>query len=91
MRSARATLAERGYHHFNDRVDEPGEFAIRGQTIDAFPAGQPRLVCLSVEPADGSNGTPPTSRSKTASPPAAKPVAPGREAGATCRGRPGFA
>ena len=52
----RAALAKRGYHHLDERVDEPGEVAIRGQTIDVFPAGQPRPVRLSVEPADGSDG-----------------------------------
>ena len=52
----RAALAERGYQHLDDRVDEPGEVAIRGQAIDVFPAGQPRPVRLPVEPVDGSDG-----------------------------------
>ena len=34
----RAALAERGYH-WDERVDEPGEVALRGQVIDLFPAG----------------------------------------------------
>ena len=56
LHALRAALAERGYQHLDDRVDEPGEVAIRGQAIDVFPAGQPRPVRLSVEPADGSDG-----------------------------------
>ncbi|MBV8915255.1 MAG: DEAD/DEAH box helicase, partial [Acetobacteraceae bacterium] len=38
MDAFRALLAERGYH-WDERVDEPGEVALRGQVIDIFPAG----------------------------------------------------
>ena len=34
----RAALAQRAYH-WDERVDEPGDVAIRGQVIDVFPAG----------------------------------------------------
>ncbi|WP_342150312.1 helicase-related protein [Methylorubrum sp. SB2] len=45
-----AQLARLGYH-LDDRVDEPGEVAIRGRTIDVFPAAAP-LPCR-IEHADG--------------------------------------
>jgi len=56
LHAFRAALAERGHHHLSERVDEPGEAAIRSQAIDVFPAGQSRPVRLSVEQADGSDG-----------------------------------
>lgn len=43
----RASLAERGYH-LDERIDEPGEVAIRGQVIDVFPAGDPCPVRLTL-------------------------------------------
>ena len=45
-----AQLARLGYH-LDDRVDEPGEVAVRGRTIDVFPAAAP-LPCR-IEHADG--------------------------------------
>ncbi|MFG5118588.1 helicase-related protein [Methylorubrum sp. POS3] len=45
-----AQLRRMGYH-LDDRVDEPGEVAIRGRTIDVFPAAAP-LPCR-VEHANG--------------------------------------
>ena len=45
-----AQLARLGYH-LDDRVDEPGEVAIRGRTIDVFPAAAP-LPCR-IEHAEG--------------------------------------
>lgn len=47
----RASLAERGYH-LDERIDEPGEVAIRGQVIDVFPAGDSCPVRLTLD-ADG--------------------------------------
>ena len=43
-------LAERGYHA-EERVDEAGTVALRGQTVELFPAGAPCPVRLEV--ADG--------------------------------------
>ncbi len=43
----RAGLAERGYH-LDERIDEPGEVAIRGLTIEVFPAGEAAPVRLSL-------------------------------------------
>ena len=45
-----AQLARLGYH-LDDRVDEPGEVAVRGRTIDVFPAAAP-LPCR-IEHAEG--------------------------------------
>ncbi|MFY9290173.1 MAG: DEAD/DEAH box helicase [Methylorubrum rhodinum] len=45
-----AQLARLGYQ-LDDRVDEPGEVAVRGRTIDVFPAAAP-LPCR-IEHADG--------------------------------------
>ncbi|KQT57619.1 DEAD/DEAH box helicase [Methylobacterium sp. Leaf456] len=45
-----AQLARLGYQ-IDDRVDEPGEVAVRGRTIDVFPAAAP-LPCR-IEHADG--------------------------------------
>ena len=42
------TLAEIGYFA-DDRVDEPGEMAIRGQVIDLYPADAPRPVRVEFE------------------------------------------
>lgn len=47
----RASLAERGYH-LDERIEEPGEVAIRGQVIDVFPAGDSCPVRLTLD-ADG--------------------------------------
>ena len=44
----RAALAQRGYR-WDERIDEPGEVALRGQVIDLFPAGEPRPVRLQIE------------------------------------------
>jgi len=44
----RAALAERGYH-WDERVDGPGEVALRGQVIDLFPAGAPQPARLELE------------------------------------------
>ncbi len=44
----RAALAERGYR-WDERVDEPGEVALRGQVIDVFPAGESEPARLTLE------------------------------------------
>ena len=44
----RAALAERGYR-WNERVDEPGEVALRGQVIDVFPAGETQPARLEID------------------------------------------
>ena len=41
----RTGLAQRGYH-WDERIDEPGEVALRGQVIDVFPAGEREPVRL---------------------------------------------
>src|SRR6185312_8541378 len=44
----RTALAERGYR-WDERVDEPGEVALRGQVIDIFPAGAAEPARLELE------------------------------------------
>ncbi len=44
----RAALAVRAYH-WDERVDEPGEAALRGQVIDIFPSGDVEPVRLHLE------------------------------------------
>ena len=51
----RTSLAERGYE-LDERVDEPGEVALRGQVIDLFPAGDPCPVRITIA-ADGTIAT----------------------------------
>ena len=41
-------LAARGYHP-EERVDEPGTVALRGQTVELFPAGAPAPIRLEVQ------------------------------------------
>ncbi len=44
----RTALAERGYQA-DERVDEPGEVALRGETIEVFPAGDAAPVRLALD------------------------------------------
>ncbi len=44
----REALAVRAYH-WDERVDEPGEAAFRGQVIDIFPSGDPAPVRLHLQ------------------------------------------
>lgn len=44
----RTALAERGYR-WDERVDEPGEVALRGRVIDVFPAGDDQPARLELD------------------------------------------
>ncbi len=44
----RESLARRAYH-WDERVDEPGEAALRGQVIDVFPSGEEEVVRLHLD------------------------------------------
>ena len=52
----RSDLATRGYH-WDERVDEPGEVALRGRTIDIFPAASLTPVRIELDPDHGTIAT----------------------------------